>query len=99
MDYRNVANSIIADYEIGNLCIDYANSEITIVLKSPQGIPDVLCLSNFEKVTVTRAEPWGAGKYVAGSGLHYCEGRIIVEIELNSGDQIRIAMKNDEAKR
>ena len=43
---------------------------------------------------MTRTEPWGTGKYVAGSELQYSGDKMIVEIELNSGDQIRITMKS-----
>lgn len=59
MDYRNVVNSKIADYEVGNLCIDYVNNSIAIELKSPQNVLDILQFSDFEEITVTRTEPWG----------------------------------------
>ena len=95
MDYRNVANSIIADYEIGNLYIDYVNNCIAIEMKSPQNVLDILRFSDFEEITVTRTEPWGAGIYVAGSELQYCGDKMFVEIELNSGDQIRITTKSN----
>lgn len=95
MDYRYAANSRIADYEIGNLLIDYVNNSITIELKTPKNVLDILQFSAFEEITVTRKEPWGAGKYVAGSDIQYCGNKIIVDIELNSGDRIIITMKSN----
>lgn len=94
MDYRNVENSKIADYEIGNLSIDYVNNTIFLELKSPQNVLDILQIIDFKEITVTRTEPWGVGKYVAGSGIQYSEENMIMEIELNSGDRIEIKMKS-----
>ena len=70
------------------------NNVITMELKSPQNVLDILQFSEFEEIIMTRTEPWGTGKYVAGSELQYSGDKMIVEIELNSGDQIRITMKS-----
>ena len=94
MEYRDIANSKIADYEVGSISIDYANNHIALNLKSPKGVWDVLQFLNFEEITVTRTEPWGAGIYIAGSDLQYNGNEMVVEIELNSGDQIRIITKS-----
>ena len=95
MDYRCVANSKIADYEIGDLCIDYVNNSVVIKLKSPRNVPDILQFDDFEEVSVTRKEPWGAGIYVAASEFLNCDDKMIVEIQLNSGDMFRITTKSD----
>ena len=49
--------------------------------------------SNFEEVSITRKEPWGAGIYVAASEFLNCGDKMVVEIQLNSGDMIRITTK------
>lgn len=96
MDYRCVANSKIADYEIGNLCIDYVNNSVIIELKTPTSVPDTLRFYDFEEVSITRKEPWGAGIYIAASELLNCGDKMIVEIQLNSGDMIRITTKAEK---
>lgn len=93
MDYRRLEESQIADYEIGTLSVDYVRHTITIELKSPQNRLDILQIAHFEEVSITKKEPWGAGSYVASSAVEYCGEHTVLEIELNSGDQIKITMK------
>lgn len=90
MDNRCVADSAIADYEIGNLCIDYVNNSVVIEMKTPRNVSDTLRFDNFEEVSITRKELWGAGIYVAASEVLNCGDKMVVEIQLNSGDMIRI---------
>ena len=93
MDYRKLEESQIADYKIEGIAVDYVHSTITIELKSPQNRLDILQITDFEEFSITRKEPWGAGSYVAGSEVQYCGQYAILEIELNSGDKIKITRK------
>lgn len=98
MDCRWISNSKIADFELLNVCIDYANGCITIELRSPGNVEDTLVFTNFIEIMVTRKEPWGPGKYIGASELIYQEQEIIAEIQLNSGDLIKITMKETEGQ-
>ena len=59
-------------------------------MKTPRNVSDTLRFDNFEEVSITRKELWGAGIYVAASEVLNCGDKMVVEIQLNSGDMIRI---------
>lgn len=95
MDYSDIANSGIIDCEVKNICIDYANSSIVIELKSPNGMQHTLKIDNFEEISISKKEPWGKGKYVVASDCQNCGDNGNIEIQLNSGDLIKITAQID----
>lgn len=95
MDYSYIANSGLADCELGNICIDYANSCIFIDLNTPKGNKHILKIPDFEEIIVVKKEHWGKGKYVVASDCQHCGDKNIIEIQLNSGDLIKITTQHD----
>lgn len=57
MDYSDIANSGLADCEVKNICIDYANNCIVIELKSSNGMQHTLKIDNFEEINISKKEP------------------------------------------
>lgn len=94
MKYTSIANNGIVDFEVGKIHIDYSNSNICIELKNRNLTPAVLDLKDFIELTITKTEPWGSGIYVASSEIRHKENKVIVEIELNSGDILSIVLRN-----
>lgn len=95
MDYRSIADNGIVDYEIGTILVDYSNGSIHMKLKTPKLISAVLEIINFEEININRKEPWGTGIYVTASEIKYDANKIIAEIQLNSGDLLKIVIRND----
>lgn len=94
MDYRSIADNGIVDYEIGAVRADYSNGSIHIELKTPKLASVTLEIINFKEINICRKEPWGTGIYVAASEIKYEGDKIIAEIQLNSGDLIKITIRN-----
>lgn len=86
------ANSGAHDYELGEMRVDYAASTILLYLKSTVGEPCAVCIENFKSVSVTHTEKWGTGKYIYASELKRegSSGNVILELLLNSGDEVVI---------
>lgn len=85
-------NSKLHDYELIGLDINYLDFEINIRLKSPAGLDCDINIENFMSCEVSHKEPWGSGKYIVFSNESYDEIKKIkiIELELNSGDLVKI---------
>lgn len=87
-------NSGLHDYNFKGTEIDYISCIITIRLESPQGVSDQLIIRDFLTVHITHKEEWGKGSYICSSNIQSTlSGESVLEIELNSGDSIRITWK------
>lgn len=85
-------SSQLHDYELLEINVNYINVEINIKLKSPAGVDCDINISNFISCEVSHKEPWGSGKYIVFSNETYDETKKIkiMELELNSGDIVKI---------
>ncbi|MBQ3010202.1 MAG: hypothetical protein IJA20_06050 [Methanocorpusculum sp.] len=90
MDYTKLSNSGIADYELGKIEVDYSNGRMLFHMRNRKLQPERLEIDGLEEFRIERREPWGAGIYVTASDYQLCDGKIEIEIQLNSGDMIRI---------
>ena len=89
-----LADSGLHDYELIKLSADYTRGEVSLEMKDPLGQPESLILGGVMSVEMTRTQPWGEGSYIASSDITDCEsGSKLAEIQLNSGDEIRIEYK------
>ena len=89
-----LADSGLHDYEVVRLSCDYSRGEVSLELKDPVGQPENLMIGGLLSVEMTRTQPWGEGSYIVSSDLTDCEsGSKLAEIQLNSGDEIRIEYK------
>lgn len=89
-----LADSGLHDYELIKLSADYTRGEVSLELKDPVGQPKSLMIGGLLSVEMTRTKPWGEGSYIVFSDLTDCEsGSKLAEIQLNSGDEIRIEYK------
>ena len=89
-----LADSGLHDYELIKLSADYTRGEVSLELKDPVGQPESLMIGGLLSVEKTRTQPWGEGSYIVSSDLTDCEsGSKLAEIQLNSGDEIRIEYK------
>ncbi|MBE6870294.1 MAG: hypothetical protein E7494_16330 [Ruminococcus albus] len=89
-----LADSGLHDYELIKLSADYTRGEVSLELKDPVGQPEKLMIGGLLSVEMTRTQPWGEGSYIVSSDLTDCEsGSKLAEIQLNSGDEIRIEYK------
>ena len=89
-----LADSGLHDYELIKLSADYTRGEVSLELKDPVGQPENLMIGGLLSVEMTRTQPWGEGSYIVSSDLTDCEsGSKLAEIQLNSGDEIRIEYK------
>ena len=89
-----LADSGLHDYELIKLSADYTRGEVSFELKDPVGQPESLMIGGLLSVEMTRTQPWGEGSYIVSSDLTDCEsGSKLAEIQLNSGDEIRIEYK------
>lgn len=89
-----LADSGLHDYELIKLSADYTRGEVSLELKDPVGQPESLMIGGLLSVEMTRTQPWGEGSYIVSSDLTDCEsGSKLAEIQLNSGDEIRIEYK------
>ncbi|WP_024858665.1 hypothetical protein [Ruminococcus albus] len=89
-----LADSGLHDYELIKLSADYTRGEVSLELKDPVGKPENLMIGGLLSVEMTRTQPWGEGSYIVSSDLTDCEsGSKLAEIQLNSGDEIRIEYK------
>lgn len=92
-----VKKSGLHDYEIVEIRVDYNKAVVNIYLKSPLGGNYELAIENFVSFEITHEERWGKGKYVCSSEIGYNEISkfYLLEIELNSGDQIIVKYKHE----
>lgn len=89
-----LADSGLHDYELIKLSADYTRGEVSLELRDPVGQPESLMIGGLLSVEMTRTQPWGEGSYIVSSDLTDCEsGSKLAEIQLNSGDEIRIEYK------
>ena len=89
-----LADSGLHDYELIKLSADYTRGEVSLEMKDPLGQPESLMIGGLLSVEMTRTQPWGEGSYIVSSDLTDCEsGSKLAEIQLNSGDEIRIEYK------
>ena len=89
-----LADSGLHDYELIKLSADYTRGEVSLEMKGPVGQPENLMIGGLLSVEMTRTQPWGEGSYIVSSDLTDCEsGSKLAEIQLNSGDEIRIEYK------
>ena len=89
-----LADSGLHDYELIKLSADYTRGEVSLELKDPVGQSESLMIGGLLSVEMTRTQPWGEGSYIVSSDLTDCEsGSKLDEIQLNSGDEIRIEYK------
>ena len=89
-----LSDSGLHDYEVVRLSCDYSRGEVSLELKDPVGQPENLMIGGLLLVEMTRTQPWGEGSYIVSSDLTDCEsGSKLAEIQLNSGDEIRIEYK------
>lgn len=89
-----LADSGLHDYELIKLSADYTRGEVSLELKDPVGQPENLMIGGLLLVEMTRTQPWGEGSYIVSSDLTDCEsGSKLAEIQLNSGDEIRVEYK------
>lgn len=89
-----IADSGLHDYEVVRLSCDYSRGEVSLEMKDPVGQPENLMIGGLLSVEMTRTQPWCEGSYIVSSDLTDCEsGSKLAEIQLNSGDEIRIEYK------
>ena len=63
-------------------------------MKDPVGLPEKLLIGGLLSVEMSRTQPWGEGSYIAASDItEDRDGTKLAEIQLNSGDEIRIVYK------
>lgn len=83
-------NSYIHDYELKNVIVSYEKNFIEIYLLSPKGENVLIKIPDFCSFKINREEKWGSGKYISSSEVISNSKKCIIEIELNSGDEILI---------
>ena len=90
-----LADSGLHDYELIKLSADYTRGEVSLEMKGPVGQPESLILGGVMSVEMTRTQPWGEGSYIVSSDItaDSDSGCRLAEIQLNSGDEIRIEYK------
>ncbi len=89
-----IADSGLHDYEVVRLSCDYSRGEVSLEMKDPLGQPESLILGGVMSVEMTRTRPWGEGSYIVSSDIEESQDGIkLAEIQLNSGDEIRIGYK------
>lgn len=91
MDYTKLSNSGIADYELGKIEVDYSNGRMLLHMKNRNLQPELMEIEGFKEFSIERREPWGVGIYVTASDCQLYDGKMQLEIQLNSGDMIRVA--------
>jgi hypothetical protein len=87
------AESGLHDYELIKLSADYTRGEVSLEMKDPMGQPESLAVGGVVSVEMTRSQPWGAGSYIVSSDITENDGIKLLEIQLNSGDEVRIEYK------
>lgn len=83
-------NSYIHDYELKDIIVSYERYFIEIYLLSPKGENVLIEIPDFCSFKINREEKWGVGKYICSSEVNNNDNKCIIEIELNSGDEILI---------
>lgn len=87
-------DSGLHDYELVRLSCDYTRGEAVLEMNDPVGSPEKLLIGGILSVEMTRTQPWDEGSYIASSDItEDRDGTKLAEIQLNSGDEIRIVYK------
>ena len=91
-------NSNIHDYELLKINVNYLDSEINISFNTATKTNLNICIKNFMTFEISHKEPWGKGSYVCFSDLTYDKKQnlYIIEIELNSGDIMKISTQETD---
>lgn len=79
-------NSVLHDYEIGKIEINYSEGTIFFQFIDPKQKKKDCVVKQFISINFTKNEEWGKGKYVVSSEASCNDGIWIIEIQLNSGD-------------
>ena len=79
-------NSILHDYEIGRLDVNYSDGTVFFQFVDSEKIKKTYIVKQFISIYFTKNEEWGKGKYVVSSEVSCKNGIWIIEIQLNSGD-------------
>lgn len=90
--FQLVQKSALHDCELQRIEVDYVGAWVNLQLRSPQGQEKNLLVERFVSFEITHKEEWGKGKYVGFSDICFDSelGQYLLEIELNSGDYIKI---------
>ena len=90
-----LSDSGLHDYEVVRLSCDYSRGEVSLELKDPVGQPENLMIGGLLLVEMTRTRPWSEGSYIVSSDITADSDGVckLAEIQLNSGDEIRIEYK------
>lgn len=84
------SKSKLHDYEIGAIHVDYPGSSLIMNVISPQGQHMALRIDRLSYLDISLCEPWGTGNYLAASEVTQTDGYYLIELTLNSGDEILI---------
>lgn len=86
------------DWTLAELHFDWAQARVTVIFEGPQSARSVLVASEVSFLEVPRESPWGNS--VSVNTLHIADlvGRVeqSLEIEMQSGDVIRISARKFE---
>lgn len=90
--FHQVQKSALHDCELQKIEVDYVGAWVNLQLRSPKGQEKNLLVERFVSFEITHKEEWGKGKYVGFSDICFDSelGQYLLEIELNSGDHIKI---------
>ena len=87
-----VKDSNLADYQIGEIYVCYAEAYAEIEVKSPSGIKEKLRFERISDFSITNHRPWRKGCYICSSDVIVKEKSANVQIQLNSGDCVSLTM-------
>lgn len=83
---RFFGNSVLHDYEIERIEINYSEGTIFFQFTDSGQKKQNYEIKQFISINFTKNEEWGKGKYVVSSDVSWNDGICIIEIQLNSGD-------------
>ena len=84
------------DYELQDIIVDYKNATVTMKWLTNTRVaippkPQYICIPHIIEFSIECKKPWGGGIYVAASDVEERDGECRIEIQLNSGDRLKIA--------
>ena len=83
--------SVLHDYELMSVNSVSRTAEITIELMTPDRKPAALTVSGMTSMSLTREESRGRGTYIASADMTDDSKGHVLDIQLNSGDELIIA--------
>ncbi len=98
MELKRIMNHYLHDYEIGNIILNYNDGIFQIQLFNSRGDEEKLIINDFTHISVTRKEEWGKSKYIAASDIKEDVSSIAAYIQLCSGDEINITVRQNNGK-